>query len=362
MARDVPLIDLHRELGAEIHEFAGWNVPMVYKSTIEEHLAVRSSAGVFDVSHMGRLVLKGRDALELIDRLVAIDVASAEPCRMVGPTAFLNERAGFKDDVMVYKVSSDTVYIVTNAVNTEKIESWIGKWIDDLKMSAQLENITEKVVMLAVQGPKAGEMVKKALGIDISALNFLEFKTDVESSAGKLFLISRSGWTGEDGCEIWAEPGTAKNVIKSLLEAGATPAGIAARDTLRMEMGFCLYGHEIDEDANPVEARYWVFTYGKKGYVGAEALARILKQGVERVRVGLKMAKGSRIPREGCKVKIEGNEIGVVTSGSYSPVLRRPIAQAYIDAKHALIGLKVEVEIGGKAYKGKIVDFPFIKR
>ncbi len=359
-----PLHDLHKRLGANFGEFAGWNAPLDYGSVVEEHMSVRTSVGVFDLSHMGRVFVEGSGASKLLDKLVP-RIIESEPGQMVGPTAFLNEKAGFRDDVMLYNLG-DRWLIVPNAVNREKIVKWLEEWAAKLSLQAKVRDETFNLVMLAVQGPKAAEAMK-AIGApqEVLELKLLRFRLNVDLGVGKAFLVSRSGWTGEDGFEIIAEPDQAEKIYLALVEkAGARPCGLAARDTLRIEMGFVLYGNDIDEDTNPVEARYWwVFQPGpKEDCVGCPALREALRRGVDRVRVGLRLEKKARIvPRHGDKVFVEDVEVGVVTSGTYSPYAKRSLAMAYVDSRHALMGLTVEVEHKGKRYRAKIVDFPFVK-
>jgi aminomethyltransferase len=363
---EYPLREVHRRLGANFGEFAGWRAPLDYGSVVDEHLAVRSSAGVFDLSHMGRVFVEGPDAHKLLDKLVPRYIES-EPGQMVGPTAFLNEHAGFRDDIMLYNLGEGRWLVVPNAVNRVKVVNWLEDWASRLNLTVRIEDRTLELVMLALQGPRAVDALK-VLGPpgDVVELKLLRFKTDVvfEKARARAFLISRSGWTGEDGFEIIAEPDQAEKILLALVEeANVKPCGLAARDTLRIEMGYVLYGADIDEDTNPIEARYWwVFQPGpKEDCVGCRALRDAMRSGASRVRVGLKLDKKARIvPRHGDRVFIDDVEIGVITSGAYSPVLRRPIAMAYVKASHALMGLTVEVERRGRRYRAKIVDFPFV--
>ncbi len=360
----IPLREVHRELGAEFGEFAGWETPMVYESTVKEHLAVRSNAGVFDVSHMGRIMIRGSHAAEFLDKMVPKSLGKVGVGSMSGPTALLNERAGFRDDVMLYNLGEEEWMLVCNAANREKVLSWLSEWRGRLGMDAEIIDATGSLAMLALQGPRSAEYMEKlGAGDDVLGLKMLRFLRNVELDGRRVFLVSRSGWTGEDGFEIVAEPPVAAHVLRRLVELGVKPAGLAARDTLRLEVGFVLYGHDIDEDTNPLEARYWVYTPGKKDYVGYEALMEAMRRGVSRVRVGIKMKKGERgIPREGYRILLEGVEIGRITSGNYSPVLKRGIGMGYVDAGHALIGMEVQVDIRGRIQRAKILDFPLLKK
>ncbi|MET1128009.1 MAG: glycine cleavage system aminomethyltransferase GcvT [Thermoproteota archaeon] len=364
--RRIPLYDLHKELGASFGEFAGWEAPINYGSVIDEHVAVRRTVGFFDLSHMGRITVEGGDAAKLLDLLVPRDITS-EPGQMVGPTAFLNERAGFRDDVMLYNMGS-TWLVVPNAANIEKVYNWLLENAEKMGLSVKVEDRTEDLALFAIQGPRSRELMA-ALGAprEILELKALRFATNVRLGSATAFLISRSGWTGEDGFEVIADLPNAEKILRvaheKLHELEGRLCGLAARDSLRMEVGFVLYGHEIDEDINPVEARYWwVFQPGpKQNCIGCPALREHLKRGVSRVRVGLRLGKKDRvIPRPGDRVLVEDVEVGTVTSGAYSPILRRSIAQAYIRSSHALMGMNVFIERRGKLYKAKIVDFPLV--
>ncbi len=368
MARRIPLYDVHRELGAGFGEFAGWETVIDYGSVVEEHLAVRRSVGFFDLSHMGRLIVSGSGATRLLDNLVPRSIES-EPGTMVGPTAFLNEDAGFIDDVMTYNLGGEWL-VVPNAMNIEKDAEWMTSWAQRLGLNTMVEDKTMEWVLFAIQGPRAAELMK-LLGApsEILGLRLLKFTRNVRLEAAKAtaLIVSRSGWTGEDGFEIIAEAGEGEKILRKAAELlpmlGGRLCGLGARDSLRMEVGFVLYGHEIDEETTPVDARYWwVYQPGpKEDCIGCQALRQALRRGAKKVRVGLKLGKKHRIvPRPGDKIYVEGTEVGHVTSGAYSPVLRRSLAQAYIKPSHALMGLKVELERRGRRYPAKIVDFPLV--
>ena len=367
--RRIPLYDVHRELGAGFGEFAGWETVIDYGSVVEEHLAVRRSVGFFDLSHMGRLLLSGPDASRLLDKLVPRSIESEEGM-MVGPTAFLNENAGFIDDIMTYNLGETGWLIVPNAMNIERDAEWMEKWSQKLSLNTTVVDHTMDWVLFAIQGPRAAELMKK-LGAPESVLELrlLRFVRNVrlENAGAEALIVSRSGWTGEDGFEIIAEAGEGEKILRKAAEAlpelGGRLCGLGARDSLRMEVGFVLYGHEIDEETTPVDARYWwVYQPGPKDdCVGCSALREALKKGARKVRVGLKLGKKHRIvPRQGDRVLVEDVEVGQVTSGAYSPVLKRSLAQAYLEPRHALMGLTVYVERRGRLYKAKVVDFPLV--
>ncbi|RLG78011.1 MAG: glycine cleavage system aminomethyltransferase GcvT [Thermoprotei archaeon] len=359
-----PLIDLHKALGANLGEFAHVKTAMDYGDPVSEHIAARTKVAIFDVSHMARIRVKGNDVLQLLDVLVPKALTELSPGVMFGPTAFLNEEAGFRDDVMVYPLAKDELMIVGNAVNRQKDYEWIGQVAESRNLSVEVEDITENTAMIAVQGPETAKYVQK-LGLSINDIPWMNFRKNVRLKYGELLLVSRSGWTGEDGIEIIGEPDTVAEIFRTLVKMGAKPAGLIARDTLRIEMGFRLYGAEIDENLNPLEARYWVFTYGKKTCIGCTKLNEILRHGCSKQLVGLKMKKGVKfIPRHGYKLlTFDGTEeIGYITSGALSPTLNRVIALGYVKSSHAVMGLRVIVEIRRKHYPARIVDFPFIEK
>lgn len=367
----IPLLNYHIEkLGADTGFFGEWEVPMRYTSSIEEHLNVRQNVGIFDVSHMGRLRLRGPDVLSFIQLVYTKDLSKIKENWMSGPTLSLNEYARVKDDEMLYKVNEEEWLVVTNALVREKMINYFNKIIKEHGFKVEIEDLTFKYSMLAVQGPKVLDVFEK-IGVQwVSDLKTLEFRMNTDIAGVEIFLISRSGWTGEDGFEIWGEHDNIKKIIDLLLEADAKPAGIIARDSLRMEMGFVLGGHEYGEDPVKfpcaISLRYGLgaIDWKKKGYIGEPALRAYRREGVRWIRVGIKMGKKAAriIPREGSRIYVEDQVVGWITSGAFSPVLRRGIGQAYIDVRYAIFGEPVEVEVRGKRYSAKIVDFPFIKK
>ncbi len=362
-----PLYQLHRELGAVFTVFAGWEHPVDYGSVVEEHLAVRRSVGVFDLSHLGRLIVSGGDAQQLLDRLVPRRLAG-RPGRVEGPTAFLDENGGFIDDVLLYPLEGGEWLVVANAARREEDKGWLASWASRLGLDVEVRDETFSLALIAVQGPESLRAMSRA-GLDASTLDSLkplEFVENLESPYGRLRIVSRSGWTGEDGFEVYAEPSVAARLFRALVEAGARPCGLGARDSLRMEMGYPLVDHELTRDVTPVEARYWwVLDWGKvaKGEcIGCEAVWRRAREGVTRVRLGVRLAKGEKgVPRPGDRILVGDAEVGRVTSGAYSPLLGRGIGQGYVDAGHALTGLEVRVERGRRLLRAKLVDFPLIQ-
>ncbi len=342
-----PLSSVEEKLGANFGEFAGWEMPMDYTSYQDEHMAVRQNAAFFDLSHMGRIRIKGKK--EELDKIVTRSLSS-ENFRMIGPSAMLNENAGFIDDIMIYKISENEFLMVTNAINREKDINWIKS-----NSSLEVEDLTFNYVMLAIQGKRVWELL--GFKTDLQPLQFVLNTTFLGED---VFLLSRSGWTGEDGLEVWAKVEVAERIINKLIERGIKPAGLITRDSLRQEMGFVLYEEDINESITPVEARYWVFDLNKD-FIGKGKIEEQLKNGVKRVRIGFKMQKGVKaIPRHGYKIKVLGTEIGEVTSSTYSPYLGRVIGMGYINSSNAFFGFHVDIEIRGKEYRAKISDFPLI--
>ncbi len=341
-----PLFEIEEKSGANFGEFAGWNMPMTFSSYQEEHMAVRNSVAVFDLSHMGRLRVRGSSSE--LEELIAKEL-KGNPGQMIGPTAFLNDKGGFIDDVMTYKVNDSEFLLVTNAVNREKVMRWIRS-----NSSLEVEDLTFDLVMLAIQGKRVREV------FDVDEISPMTFRLNTRYMGMEAFLLSRSGWTGEDGIEVWAKSDTAREMFLRLIQHGVKPAGLVTRDSIRQEMGYLLYGEDIDENVSPVEARYWVFSLSKP-FVGRDAIVEQLKNGISKVRFGFKMKKGSRvIPRNGMSVLSQGNRVGYITSSIYSPFLDRVIGMGYVSPQHHFLGFSLNVEVRGKAYEIKIDDFPFI--
>ncbi len=350
-----PLKEVHVNNKAELGEFAGWEVAANYSNPIEESLTVRSSVGVFDVSHMGRIIVKGKDSQHLLDYLITKNVSKLKPGKIIIPAAMLNEKAGFVDDLSLFMLEENEYLIVCNAINRLKVFKWIEEKGRNYEIN--LEDITLKTAMLAIQG-------RKVESLDFLPLNLgrESFIKDFEILGIKTILISRSGWTGENGFELIAGIEEAKKLWISLIERGVRPCGIVSRDILRLEAGFLLYGNEISEDVDPVRARYWIFSLDKDKYIGKEALETILEEGVDTIRVGLVMKDKGPLPRKGTEIYSRNKLIGKVTSGGYSPILEKGIAMGYIKSSHFYLGGTVQLKIRDKFFKAKIEDPPFFKK
>jgi len=362
--RRTQLYEVHAKT-AKMTTFAGFEMPLWYKGIAEEHLAVRNNVGVFDVSHMGRIIVTGEDAEHFLNYIVTNDVSTLTPNSALY-TVMCNENGGIVDDTIVSRIAQDKFLIVPNAANREKDYKWLVKHAEGYNV--KVEDVSEWSAMLAVQGPKAEKTLQELCPTDLSKIE--RFKCVSTELAGIEVFMSRTGYTGEDGFEVYvwnASPGNPDNAVKvwnAILEAGESfgiePCGLGARDTLRLEAGLCLYGSDIDENTTPLEARLgFVVKFQKDSFIGKAALLRQKEEGVKRKRVGLLMMEQG-IPRQGFKVyNDEGENIGQVTSGTFSPLLKCGIGMAYVQTQYAEEGNIVNVEIRGKKAKAKIVAFPF---
>lgn len=367
IVREVPLLNVQKELGGSVGEFVGWLTSMDYGNPVEEHLATRTSVSVFDVSHMGRYVIRGGSVFKFLQRLVSKDLSGVERGSMSGPVLLMNEEARIKDDIMLYKVDEDLWLAVVNAPNVVKDREWMLAWRDRWGFTdVEVEDVTLKSTLIAIQGPKAAEVMEGLGFSNAKDLKILEFIYKAEVLGRETLLVSHSGWTGEEvrsyGFEIWTDVDHGGEILRKSVALGARPAGLIARDSLRLEMGYTLIGEDTGEDVNPIEARYWLpLTLEKEECIGCPKLREIYEEGVSRIRVGLKLKKGVRsIPRHGSGIYAGGRLVGRVTSGVFSPCLNSGIGMGYVDVNHVYIGARLDLEIRGARQKVKIVDFPFI--
>jgi aminomethyltransferase len=362
--RRTQLYEIHSRT-AKMTTFAGFEMPLWYKGIVQEHLAVRNSVGVFDVSHMGRVIITGKDSEHFLNHVITNDVSTLTPNTALY-SVMCNENGGIVDDFVVSRIGEEKFLLVPNATNREKDYNWLTKHAEGYNV--KIEDFSDKSAMLAVQGPNAEKALQK---ICTENLNKIErFKCTSAKIADVDVFLSRTGYTGEDGFEVYVwdasleKPEKAVKVWNAILEAGKAfgiePCGLGARDTLRLEAGLCLYGNDIDENTTPLEARLgFVVKFQKDSFIGKNALLKQKEEGVKRRRVGLQMIEQG-IPRQGFKVYgDQGEEIGRITSGTFSPLLKCGIAMAYIQTQHAQEGNIVNVEIRGKSAKAKIVPFPF---
>ncbi len=360
--KNTPFTETHIALGAKMAEFAGYNMPISYTGINEEHNCVRNNAGVFDVSHMGEFILKGPDALDLIQRVTSNDAGKLTDGK-IQYSCLPNEQGGIVDDLLVYCIEQNKTYmLVVNASNIDKDWNWISKFNTK---GVEMHNISEKTGLLAVQGPKAAEYLQSLTDMDISHLTYYTF-TKGKFAGIENVLVSATGYTGAGGVEIYFEDkdGDAAKIWDEIFGVGTPngmkPVGLAARDTLRLEKGFCLYGNDIDDTTSPIEAGLGWITKFTKDFTSKETFAKQKAEGVSRKLVGIEMVDRG-IPRHGHTIQnAAGKEIGIVTSGTQSPTLGKAIGMAYVAKEHAAEGSDVYVMIRDKAVKAQVVKMPFL--
>ncbi len=348
-----PLYEEHKALGAKLVDFAGYEMPVQYEGIKAEHEAVRTRAGLFDVSHMGEAVFRGPESEKAVQRLVTRDVSRLE-AGQAGYCAVCYEDGGTVDDVIVYKRPEDFL-IVINASNREKDLEHFQRNIEDLDVEVADES--DAWALLALQGPEAESILRQFTDEDLSAIKPFRF---VEGEAGAPAIISRTGYTGEDGFELYLKSDDAPEAWRMLIEAGATPAGLGARDTLRLEAGMCLYGNELDPETTPLEAgiSFAVHLDKDEEFIGQEALRAEREEGLRKKLVGFEV-EGRGIARHGYPVMADGEEVGEVTSGTQSPTLNKAIGLALVAPG---VEDTFEVEIRGRSVEARTVSLPFYKR
>ncbi|HEY4554785.1 MAG TPA: glycine cleavage system aminomethyltransferase GcvT [Bacillaceae bacterium] len=358
-----PLFPVYKDYGAKTIDFGGWDLPVQFSSIKDEHEAVRTKAGIFDVSHMGEITVKGKDSLQFLQKMMTNDLSKLKP-NGAQYTAMCYENGGVVDDLLVYMLGEDDYLLVVNAANTEKDFEWLKQHAEG---DTQLENVSDQYGLLAVQGPKAEEILQKlAKNTDLSEIKFFKFKTGVDLN-GSSALVSRTGYTGEDGFEIYCRSEDAVKIWKDVLEAGAKdgliPCGLGARDTLRFEANLALYGQEISQDITPFEAGLaFAVKLGKEAdFIGKSALQKQKEEGIPRKSVGIEMIDRG-IPRHGYKVFHGEEEIGLVTSGTQSPTLKKNVGLVLVKKDFSEAGTELEVEIRNKRLKAKVVPTPFYSR
>lgn len=353
-----PLFDLYGEFGAKIAPFAGWELPLQFQGIRQEHEAVRTKVGIFDISHMGKFALQGQGVLDGLQRLVPSDLYRLEPGR-AQYTVFLNPDGGIIDDLIVYLQDDDRVFLIVNADTRDRDKSWILRHLDN--SAVEFRDLTQSHVLIAVQGPDAETALQPFVETDLSELPF--FGHGEPTILGKPGFIARTGYTGEDGFEVMVEPEVGQPLWRALIEEGVTPCGLGARDTLRLEAALALYGQDLDTHTTPLEAGLkWLVHLDSKGeFIGRSSLEQQRQNGVERRLVGLKM-EGRHIARHGYRVLYRGESIGTVTSGAPSPTLGYPIALAYVPTPFSKTGQNLEVEVRGKPYPATVVKKPFYRR
>lgn len=356
-----PLHATHEALGARFTEFAGWLMPLQYTGAIEEHLTVRTAAGLFDVSHMGRLEIRGRDALALIQKVTCNDAARLRD-HQVQYSALTTERGTFVDDLTIYRFREDHFLLCVNAANREKDARWIREHREGEE--AEVYDVSDQLAQLALQGPAASEILQLLTDVQLDHIRFYWFEQG--EVAGVSCLISRTGYTGEDGFELYVPVDSVEWVWNRLLDAGHAaglrPCGLAARNTLRLEARMLLYGHDMDETTTVWEADLgWIVKLEKGDFIGRDALRRQKEEGLHRKLIGFEVH--DRAPaREGYPVLIQGHVVGQVTSGSYAPFLRKNIGLTYLPIEHTTVGTRFQIRVREREVEAEVVPTPFYKR
>ncbi len=358
--KTTPLLDLHRELGGKIVPFAGWSMPIQFAGVIEEHRCVREKVGLFDVSHMGEVEVKGAGALDYLQHLITNDASTLTDGSILY-SVMCYDNGGVVDDLLVHRYTEDHYFLCVNASNTDKDFEWATRQAKGFDV--KVDNISQQTSQLALQGPKAVEVLKTLTDEDIESIAYYHFiRGKVQ---GVDCIISRTGYTGEDGFELYLSSESAEVMARHLLEAGAPqgikPIGLGARDTLRLEMGYALYGQEITADIHPLEARLgWVVKLDKEvSFCGKAALVKAKEDGIQRRLVGLKMQERG-VPRSHYKILKEGATVGEVTSGTFSPTLNAGIAMGFVPVEQSKSGETFEVEIRGQGVAAQVVPLPFV--
>lgn len=353
--------DIHKKLDAKIVEFAGYEMPVQYSSIIAEHKAVRNSVGVFDVSHMGEFFVKGEKALDFVQGVTVNNAAKLEPGK-VQYSCMCYEDGGIVDDLLVYQLDENEYMLVVNASNIDKDFEWLAK---NNTHGIELVNRSDEYSLLAVQGPNSQKVLQKICNKNLDDLGFYTFT--IAECAGKEMIVSRTGYTGELGFELYftgneEEAGKVWNeIMKAGEEFDIEPAGLGARDSLRLEKGYCLYGNDIDKTTNPLEANLGWITKLKKGdFIGRDSLLKVKEEGAKRKLVPM-ISEEKVFPRHGYEIKADDKIIGYITSGTISPILEKPIALGYLDIEYTEKGKDVKFLIRNKEFNAKVTKLPFVE-
>ncbi len=352
-----PLYAAHVRAGARMVPFGGWEMPVQYSGIVEEHRTVRKAVGLFDVSHMGEFEIAGPGALAVLQRVTTNDVA-ALAVGQVQYSLLCYPDGGIVDDLTLYRLGDDRFMMTVNAANIDKDWAWVTS---QGKGNAQWRNISAETALLAVQGPRAESLVGRLADVDVTTIGYYRLKSG--RVAGVPAMISRTGYTGEDGFELYIAADQAERLWSALLDAGKSdgimPVGLGARDTLRLEMKYALYGNDIDQTTNPIEAGLgWVIKLAKGDFIGRSPIEKVKAEGPRRKLVGFEMVDRA-VARHGYRVLKDGAEVGTVTSGSYGPQVDRYIGVGYVATPYSKVGDAIEVEVRGKAQRAKVVQTPF---
>ncbi len=359
--KEIKLAQKHIELGAKMVPFAGYNMPVQYEGVNIEHDTVRNGVGIFDVSHMGEFILKGENAEALIQKVTTNDISTI-PDGKAQYTCMPNGKGGIIDDLIIYKINSTEFFLVVNASNIQKDWDWIASHND---MNVEMENLSDEYSLFAVQGPKAAESMQALTSVDLTNMGYYTFQIDTFAGVSNV-IISATGYTGAGGFEIYVKNTDAEKVFDAIMNAGDSfgikPIGLAARDTLRLEMGFCLYGNDIDDTTSPIEAGLGWITKFNKDFIDVDFLKKQKEEGVQRKLVAFEMIDRG-IPRHDYEiVDANGNKIGKVTSGTMSPSLKIGIGLGYVSIDNSKLDSEIFIDIRGKGVKAKVVKAPFYKK
>lgn len=360
--KNTAFLKMHEAMGAKIVQFAGYNMPVQYEGVIIEHETVRKSVGVFDVSHMGEFWVKGPKALDFVQWVTSNDASKLVDGK-IQYSCFPNGKGGIVDDLLVYRINAETYLLVVNAANIDKDWAWC---VSQNKVGATLYNASDEISQLAIQGPNALKAMQKLTSTPVTNMEYYTFRK-LDFAGVKDVIFSTTGYTGAGGCEIYFANQDADKIWKAVFEAGKEygikPIGLAARDTLRLEMGFCLYGNDIDDTTSPIEAGLgWITKFtDQKNFIDKELLLKHKKEGVSRKLIGFELIDKGIARHEYEIIDKDGNNIGIVTSGSMAPSLQKAIGMGYVKTTFATEGSEIFVKVRDKALKAKVVKFPFYK-
>jgi len=355
--KTTPLNEIEKELGGKMVDFGGWELPVQFSGILDEHEAVRTRVGVFDVSHMGELTVKGPQALELLQRSTCNDVAKLGHGR-IHYNGLLYPTGGFVDDILIYENTPDDYFLVVNASNSDKDYEWLAQQAKGLDVDVR--NVSAEYAQLAIQGPDSERVLQPMTDVPLADMKYYRFGHGTVDGAPA--IVSRTGYTGEDGFEVYVAPEHATRILRKLVDGGVKPCGLGARDTLRLEAKMALYGNDIDDTTTPVEADLnWIVKLDKGEFAGSDILRRQKEEGPSRKLVGFEMIDRG-IGRHGYPVVDGGREIGVVTSGTHSPTLKKAIGLAYLPLDKSAQGSEFTILIRGKEARARVIPTPFYKR
>jgi len=353
-----PLFSSHQSLGAKFVEFGSWEMPVQYRGVIEEHHAVREKGGLFDVSHMGEIEVSGREATAIVQELTTNNIEKISPGQ-IQYSALCYHSGGVVDDVLIYKFSPTRFLFCVNATNTEKDFRWMQ---ENIRLDGEIRDLSSEFAQIALQGPNSFEILEPLADIDVKSERYYRFSQC--KLAGKEVILSRTGYTGELGFEIYCGPTDAPTLWDTVLEAGRhfeiQPIGLGARDTLRLEVAYALYGHELTQKITPLEAGLkWIVDMNKASFIGKDALEGQLKSGLQKKLCGFEMIERG-IPRQHYPIVVDGRNIGEVTSGTMSPTLKKAIGLGYVESEYAKVDTRFHIEIRGRPVEAVVIGLPFV--